>query len=95
MDLSTAATNHGLTEINFFKSKTTKRLVSFNKTIKGMIKFVTTEDCDTSKPMYAHINEAVVDYLDEESGVVMPCQMYWVSNNPGGSAKAAFTFKVS
>ena len=85
MELATAKANHGITKLEFWKSSKTTRLVSFNKTFGGMVKFITKEDFDGTKPAYAYLADDITEHVDEESGTVVKCQCYWVSNVKGGT----------
>ena len=85
MNLETAKMKHGLNELAFHKSTKSGRHVSFNRTVNGMVIFITKEDFDPSKPAFAYTADEITEHPTKE-GVMLPAVGYWISNKKGGEA---------
>ena len=83
MNLETAKQKHGLKELAFIKSTKSGRHVSFNRTVNGMVKFITKADFDPSKPAYAYAADDITEHVTQD-GVTIACVAYWISNKKGG-----------
>ena len=90
MELATAYANHGITTLDFWQCKESKRLIAFHKSFSGMVKFITKEEFDSTKPIYAYAIDDCDDFADED-GNFIPCVGYWLSNTKGKTPALTLT----